>query len=799
MDKKWKYALCQHPMWLIIDEDTVCAERTPPWGAPSLEVYVERLRRNLDALNRYPELKINFDTSGVELEDMAARYPDVIEKMRGAVKDGRLSFLNGTYSQPHLQNFGLESLLRQFDYGLEVYQRLFKYPVNTYAAQEVGITEQMPQVLIAHRFKFAVVPHFSWAITFLTPHEVVGYEDHLETVNGCEFTSWQGLDKTEIPLYVTQVLFNKGITDKALELETVRDLYQGPPIKAYTPDLIEVDEHMVEEQLKNGDFIRLDKALEQRIKEKPPLSKARFYTYWSYVEGIGAEALSRANMKAEQAILQAETIQALLPDNGNISIDIKTLWKQILKSQHHDAYWAGAPELRQKSIQWLQDVSQKAETYSSKRLLDFSNHIKKEATENEKSLMVFTTFAKPFASIGRMELSDMAIHAPTSELVLRDSKSEKIPVQIHQGLNQSSKIVFPIESKGAGYQSYYLSSPPTKQTEKNIPFNKPLQYKNSYYSAQIYPDGTFSSLKSVSSGKELLKTKDYRGNELKGAICGQNWVSSKDHGTGILMRGPVADIVRSRGKLGENAYTMDIFLYHALPWIDVELEIDFKDAGIGDFVKDETKLNLYWPIKENCEIYQGIGGGTMKALPERPLFAINWVDMEGENGSLALLNHGTLKHWTRDNVLAMVIGWGKDGNQFTNRRHANWSKPFDLRLKGKQTICYSIYPHKGNWKQADIPSWAMAQTQPPIVLESDGKIGKLPEAKTLFTLPYSNVIPTSIRKEGKKIICRGYEALGKAIKINKNDGSSRIKSIRNLKGEKLSQINPFQIVEMEIK
>ena len=33
---RWKYAIGQHPMWLIIAEDTVCAERTPPWGSPTL-------------------------------------------------------------------------------------------------------------------------------------------------------------------------------------------------------------------------------------------------------------------------------------------------------------------------------------------------------------------------------------------------------------------------------------------------------------------------------------------------------------------------------------------------------------------------------------------------------------------------------------------------------------------------------------------------------------------------------------------------------------------------------------------
>ena len=47
-------------MYLLIREDTQCAERTPPWGAPSVEDYNLRLEANLDALDRIPELRIGY-------------------------------------------------------------------------------------------------------------------------------------------------------------------------------------------------------------------------------------------------------------------------------------------------------------------------------------------------------------------------------------------------------------------------------------------------------------------------------------------------------------------------------------------------------------------------------------------------------------------------------------------------------------------------------------------------------------------------------------------------------------------
>ena len=74
---RWKLALAQHPMYLLIREDTQCAERTPPWGAPTIEAYIERIRQNLDSLERYPQLKLGYEWSGVELELLASDSPEV--------------------------------------------------------------------------------------------------------------------------------------------------------------------------------------------------------------------------------------------------------------------------------------------------------------------------------------------------------------------------------------------------------------------------------------------------------------------------------------------------------------------------------------------------------------------------------------------------------------------------------------------------------------------------------------------------------------------------------------------------
>src|SRR5438128_631271 len=117
-------------MYLIIREDDGCAERTPPWGAPDIGSYIERLRQNLVVLRANPQLKVGFEWSGLELELLAEDAPDVLDEMLALAQAGQVAFYNGTYSQPHLQTLSAEANYRQFEFGARVYRELCRHPVR---------------------------------------------------------------------------------------------------------------------------------------------------------------------------------------------------------------------------------------------------------------------------------------------------------------------------------------------------------------------------------------------------------------------------------------------------------------------------------------------------------------------------------------------------------------------------------------------------------------------------------------------------------------------------------------------
>jgi hypothetical protein len=362
----WKLFFAQHPMYLIVDEDRgepAVGERIPPWGAETKEGYIERVRRNLTSLEEIPNLKLNYQWSALEVEHMCRHFPDVYERMRKLYAAGSLDFLDGTYSQAHLQSLTSESNWRQFEYGLELYKSLFDKKMDIYARQETGLHHQLPQLLNHFEYKYAASPAFVTTVEILEgPFEFIVQEGQMEAINGDGLIEAVGLDGSSIPFYLTVGL---GWSNMKIERELQQDLYSGPKIFNVFPDLDEVDKQDFEENFQLFDWVLLKDALIETHKEYPPRAKGRVSSNWSYNEGVWAEELFRTMRQTEAKVLLAEQINAMLVLSGkgpDKSDRIKKIWNTILKSQHHDISWIEVTDLKRTSINRLNKASEDCDT-----------------------------------------------------------------------------------------------------------------------------------------------------------------------------------------------------------------------------------------------------------------------------------------------------------------------------------------------------------------------------------------------------------------------------------------------------
>ena len=281
----WQIAICYHPMYLLVDQDRgvpIVGERVPPWGAATAEAYMERVKRNLAALEKDPSLRLNYEWSACELDDLSRRFPEVLRRMRAASERGQLDFLGGEFAQPHAVTLSSESCWRQFEFGLEVYQRLLGKRIVLHATQEPQLHLQLPQMLRRFGYKFMVMPDFPWSVTVTEgPFEFMGHE-HNYFKRGDEFIQALGLDGTGLPAYFATNVRHTNPND-----EQMKDFWSSPPVWIDFPDLEEF--HNPLERWATPAL--LERALEERGKVAPPRAKGQVRTYQSYVEGVWAEEL----------------------------------------------------------------------------------------------------------------------------------------------------------------------------------------------------------------------------------------------------------------------------------------------------------------------------------------------------------------------------------------------------------------------------------------------------------------------------------------------------------------------------
>ncbi|MCX7018566.1 MAG: hypothetical protein WCK47_04735 [bacterium] len=716
----WKIAICQHPMYLLIDEDRgipEVGERVPPWGAATAADYVERVRRNLASLGKFPDLFINYEFSGVEIDMMARDFPDLIASMRQRFREGKLDFIGGTFSQPHMQIIGSESNWRQFELGLGVFKKLFGKDVKVHFLQETGFHQQMPQILRQFGFEFTALPPFPWAMEVTGgTFELVGCHTGVDTILGDEFIEAEALDGTSLPAYIKVIDAGAGEfrMDRVMK-EAHKDLYSGPPIWTYFPDLVEVDENTYRDFKSMFDFVLLDKALPDRFAAAPPRARARVYTYWSYVEGVWGEELLRANRKAEEAAVLAEQMCCMARLAGSKLVrhdDIHRIWHAILKSQHHDIYWIEVTDLRRKAIEWLDKTTLECRHVMGEcaaDLLEIDDH----------SVTFFNGL--PFARTALIECA-----------------SDMIPDGESFQMCDDRAFGF-VDLPSGGYRSYGIAAGAVADSSHTA---MPGAIGTEHYHVEFSETGLMRQL-TTTGNDNLLKSGSYLGGEIRAMISGK-WFDNRAAECSF-MSGKVMDVLERKTAINEIPVHEKYFFFREHPLIKVELDFEFNGNEAGHFPLDETKLNVYYPTA-GSPIYHDIPFGFIEGRENRVLFAINWLYC----GGLLHINRGNVKHWVRDGVIANMIAWG--GNIFSNRMHYGfWNRKtqYDIRLYGKHRIEYYLVP-RGRFHADTVANDVQTVVSPVYMARGRGQ-------KSFYRIDDRSVVMTSLYERDGQIWSRGFK------------------------------------------
>ena len=803
-DRKWQYAFGQHPMYLIILEDKQCAEREPPWGEPTIKRYIARMRRGLKALEKFPQLRYNFDFSSVELQDMAKRDPEVIKIMRKYLKQGRIEFHNGTYSQPHIYLYGSASCLRQFQLGIEHLQKIIGVKPVIFAAQEPCITYQLPQILKALGYKYSVAPAFVYRVEFLGPAEVLVYHSrfyHLELIHGKQWYFQKGLDGTRFPLYIAA----QGDADyDSIKFEFQKDGIGTDNLKLLYHDLRPVDAEWVREQSRFADFVGLKSALEKNISKSPPQSDILLHPCWGYCEGVDGFVLKKAGFRAEQELLLLQSLAAYanLVDRSNYSSHDK-FWETILTAQHHDANHAPVPELRPKAVGWLNDAVNQMKRKRKRIVSGLMRQNGNTLPSSDKMLLLFNGTASDSARVQKFVLpaafrsaKTISLREPGGRKVACDLLLEWFPIE--SGPSNSVAYVEKV-LPAFGFSELDLARK-TKSPLKSSSAKARNHFENNYFRALFGPEGSFHSIIDKKSGTELLNTRHGLGNKIAGRVLdGSEVVLTAVPGKSELITGKVVTVLRAECKLGRQKAFLEAVFFNRMPRIDFRVLFIFDNASFGKHQIDSSKLNNYWPLANCTDVHHDVPFGHVRTRQGVPFFSSSWVEGGSENIGLLYMHHGTPKFYVEEGKLTNIWAWGKKGPDFTTRCHTEWPKDYDLRLNGAHMFEYSIvirsqlfetFPGMQITRQIHMPVGAF-------IVDGSKETSVLQKQRHL-RLP-KNVICSEMvpEKGGAKAVV--YEASGqRSASISTNGNIPNLK-LTDLAEKKLTRLSPFQIGNLRIR
>ena len=100
----------------------------------------------------FPDVKFVFEASGYTLDEIARRCPDVLEKLKRAIAEGRCEFMGSPYAHPMLPNFPKEDGIWALRFANEAFQRHLGFTPRSFWNPECGWRSTVPEQALAAGF-----------------------------------------------------------------------------------------------------------------------------------------------------------------------------------------------------------------------------------------------------------------------------------------------------------------------------------------------------------------------------------------------------------------------------------------------------------------------------------------------------------------------------------------------------------------------------------------------------------------------------------------------------------------------
>ena len=737
--------------------------------AQTREKVVRSFATVLKLMEEYPNYKF-MSSQPVLYYFLKQRYPELYEKIKERVKEGRWETEGGTWVEPDCNLTSGESLVRQFLHGKRFFREEFGQDNKILWLPDVfGYSGALPQIMKKSGVDYFMTTKLAWNQINKIPNDTFVWRGidgsevlaHLITTLGVGqdpkqsfFTTYNGLLHPDAIMGGWERYQNKELNNDILISYGYGDGGGGP-----TRDMLETSLRM-EKGVKGIPKVRQETSrvyfdqLNERVKDNRHLETWEGELYFEYHRGTYTSMArnKRGNRKSELMMMDLELLGVLA---GDYPAEADTrLWRDIiLLNQFHDI-------LPGSSIAEVYEVT-KVEYEALEREVTglIRERLEKLAGQGE-GVTVFNTLG--FDRDDVVDLGDVKASA------LRDGAGNLYPVQ----QTESGAVAYlrGLPSKGS------LTFAPA-EAEAVSPFVRADDYhlETPFYSITLDRTGALASIYDKEFGRELVKA-GQAANRLRlyedKPIYFDNWdvdmyYTEKSWPVDDLVSmkwtedGPVRTTLELTYRCSLSTICQKIHFYADTRRIDFENTVDWKEHQ--HLLKAEFPVDIH---SDEATFEIQFGNVTRKVHTntswDKARFEScgqKWMDFSEGRYGVSLLNDCKYGHDIHDGVIRLtMLKCGTYPNPDADKCH--------------HTFTYSLYPHAGNYREAGTIQQAYLLNQPMTAFKLQKQSGTLPESYSLLSLDCDNVIAETVKEaeDSDAVIVRLYEAYNQRVRTTLTTG-----------------------------
>jgi len=702
----------------------------------------------VNLMERHPDLHFS-QSQAVTYRVVEERFPELFGKIKRNVEDGRWEATAAMWVEADLNMGGTEALVRQILHGKRYVKD--KFGVETEICWEpdtFGHVWTFPQILRKSGIKYYYFTRCG---------------------KGHPLFWWEGPDGSRVLAFTS--VYNNVISPGNI-VDISRRLYDRYGLKT-SMFVYGVGDH-------GGGPTIEDVEATHEILEKPALPEVSFSSAQEFFKEIESQLsevsvpvvkdelnyvfdgcytthgdIKRYNRLCERLLVDAEKLGIM---SGVYPREkLHKAWLNMLFNQFHDILdGSGTHEAYDYPLELAQEAAEIARSSIRAQMKKIAENIGFSRTG--VPIVVFNTLSWNRADIVSAKVPGEL--TPKNPTVI-SSDGDEAPTQV-----SGDEVLFVADVPPMGYRTYYLVEGGT-ELESLVRDSK---LENEYLRVELDKNsGGIKSMYDKVNDRYVFKKEEYTATRPEASNLLQvlyevphgmsAWIIGEISRVENLVRnasvefaedGPVRGTAKVVHKFSNSTITQYIRLYRGIPRLDFRTLIDWKETSDEKTDAPMLKASFTPMLKRSKATFEIPFGYIERPSDGREVPALRWVDLSDGEYGVSLLNDSKYGFDVKGNTIRMTL--------------VRTSYSPDTRPDyGEHEILYSIYPHKGDWKEAQTFRRGYEVNHPlECITVTDPSSGSLPETKSFIQVKPENVVVSCIKKaeDSDDTIIRMYDATG---------------------------------------